>query len=141
MNIKHYEPAGVFNVLSQELDRWMDATSAQAAARAWSPAADVEETDANYFVRLDVPGVDPSAIDVRVEKSVLTIQGERSAPADESGRFTRVERLQGKFARQFRLPEVADDEAIEADYAQGVLTVRIAKKQASQPRQIAVRVS
>ena len=46
MNIKHYEPAGVFNALSQELDRWIDATSAQAATRAWSPAADVEETDA-----------------------------------------------------------------------------------------------
>lgn len=141
MNIKHYEPAGVFNALSHELDRWMDVASHSQGARAWSPAADIEETDTNYFVRIDVPGVDPAQIDVRVEKSVLTIQGERTAPANESGRLTRVERLQGKFARQFRLPEVADGDAIEADYAQGVLTVRIAKKQASQPRQITVRVS
>ncbi|WP_348674609.1 Hsp20/alpha crystallin family protein [uncultured Abyssibacter sp.] len=140
MNLKHYEPISVFNALSQELDRWMDNNPGQ-ATRAWTPAADIEETDGHYFVRLDVPGVDPQKIEVRVEKSVLTVEGEREAPASEAGRFTRVERIQGKFVRQFRLPDVANDEAIEADYAQGVLTVRIAKKQSSQPRQIEVRVS
>lgn len=141
MNLKHYEPVGVFNALSQELDRWMDASQRQQASRAWTPAADIEETDGHYLVRLDVPGVSPEHIEVRVEKNVLTVEGEREAVANEAGRFTRVERIQGKFVRQFRLPDVADDEAIEADYAQGVLTVQIAKKQSSQPRQIAVRVS
>ena len=111
MNLKHYEPGGVFNALSQELDRWMDASQSQQASRAWTPAADIEETDGHYLVRLDVPGVSPEHIEVRVEKNVLTVEGEREAVANEAGRFTRVERIQGKFVRQFRLPDVAADEA------------------------------
>lgn len=138
MSLTQYEPQNVFNTLSQELDRWFDGGP---GVRAWSPAADISETDAEYLVRVDVPGIEPDKIDVRVEKGVLTVQGERQTHIDNNGRYTRVERASGKFARQFRLPDVADDQSIEADYRHGVLTVQIAKKETSQPRQIEVRVN
>jgi len=89
------------------------------------------------------PGLDPSAIDVSVEKGLLTISGHRTTGADEGKEgkdeisYAR-ERFAGAFRRVVSLPEDADTTKVEASYRQGVLKLVVPRLEAARPRQIAV---
>ena len=93
------------------------------------PAMDVEETEGGYTLSVDVPGVNPDEIDIEVEDGHVTIHGERHCRVLNRTRSTwrRVERSFGEFRRKFRLPEVVDQERIEAHYENGVLTIGLPK--------------
>jgi HSP20 family protein len=115
------------------------------AAPTWSyglaPAADVFETEADYRVVLDLPGLDPAAIKLQVEKDTLDIQAERKQPAPGTGETAhRSERAFGTFSRSFALPKSVDATAVQARYEQGVLTVTLPKREDAKPRTIAVQV-
>ncbi|MBR9813616.1 Hsp20/alpha crystallin family protein [bacterium] len=139
MTLTRYRPINAlsaFDAFEQEVAR----AFGQANNQAWQPQADVEETDNHFAIRVDIPGVDPANVTVNLDDGVLSIAGEREAVTEsESKGFRRLERSYGKFERRFRLPEAADEEAVEADANHGVLTVKINKKAAKQPRQIAVK--
>ena len=92
---------------------------------AWTPPVDVLDTPAEYVLRLDAPGVDENAVSVELEQGVLRVKGERKA--HEQTGYTLRERRTGSFARNFRLPDAIDSEAIEAKYDRGVLEIRIPK--------------
>ena len=103
------------------------------------PAADLYEDAQRLVLKLEVPGVKPADLDVRVENQVLTIKGQRSFAADEKEEnFHRIERRFGSFTRRFTLPQTADPGAVHAASVDGVLTVTIAKKAEAKPRQIVV---
>jgi HSP20 family protein len=103
-------------------------------------AVDIREEADAFYVDAEVPGVDPQDLKVDVEKSVLTISGERKAEKDEAeGGYRRVERYYGTFSRSFSLPETVDATDIQADLKNGVLTLRLPKKEAPKPRAIPVR--
>ncbi len=95
---------------------------------AWSPPVDVLESDAEYLLRLDAPGVDENSVRVELEGGLLSIEGEREAH-DEAAelRWTRRERKTGALKRNFRLPDAIDRDAIEAKLDRGVLEIRIPK--------------
>ncbi|HEX8298813.1 MAG TPA: Hsp20/alpha crystallin family protein [Rubricoccaceae bacterium] len=135
--------AGDLNGLRREMDSLFQAmmpTSENTAV--WSPRADIVEVEGEYHVALDVPGVDPASLDVTLAEGVLTISGERTLRDDfRNGRFHRVERSYGRFARAFRLGPDADAEAVEADYDSGVLFVTVRKAEASRPRRIEIRTA
>lgn len=97
---------------------------------AWHPAFDIQETDAAFVLRGDIPGMDQKDIEVRVDEAVLVVRGERKAGAGEAGEDVRVrrERPQGRFVRRFRLPEDVDAAAIEAAYANGVLELSLPRR-------------
>ena len=78
--------------------------------------------------------------DVDVEKNVLTIRGERklAKEGDEEG-YRRVERFYGSFSRSFSLPETVDADAIEAKLADGVLELRVPKREAPAAKKIAIQ--
>ena len=139
MTLTRYRPINAlsaFDAFEQEVARAFGNTNNQS----WQPHADVEETDTHFAIRVDIPGVDPANVTVNLDDGVLSIAGEREAVSEEQSKgFRRLERSYGKFERRFRLPEAADEEAIEADASHGVLTVKISKKAAKQPRQIAVK--
>jgi HSP20 family protein len=108
----------------------------------WSPAADISETDKEYLVKADLPGVDKKDVKITVENGQLRISGERkteSKSKDENE--IRVERFHGTFARTFTLPEDADVEGIRADASNGSLTVRIPRKEGKKSSRIEVPVS
>jgi HSP20 family protein len=105
----------------------------------WAPAVDIHEESERFVLYADLPGVDPQAIEVQMDRGVLTIKGERRAEAPtERGRYSRVERLHGVFHRRFALPDSADPDGISASGHDGVLQVVIPKRPESKPRRIQV---
>jgi HSP20 family protein len=108
----------------------------------WSPAADISETDREYVVRAELPGVPRSDVKVTIEDGVLTLSGERRFEKDDkSERFHRLERFQGSFARSFSLPDCADASAITAESKDGTLVVHIPKLESAKPKAIEVKVA
>ena len=114
--------------------------SIRGMARASYPAVNVGGTPSSVEIYAFVPGVDPAAIDVHLEKGTLTIAGERkTAKVPEKAAVHIDERFGGSFRRVIALPEDVDPELIEAKYRDGVLHIRIQRKQEAQPRRITVR--
>jgi HSP20 family protein len=100
---------------------------------------DLSETDQTFEVRLDVPGVNPKEIDIQLNANVLTISGERSEEKEEKGKtYHFVERSFGSFSRSVSLPSPVKEDAIEARYKDGVLTVTLPKTEEAKSRKIAI---
>jgi HSP20 family protein len=93
------------------------------------------------LVHLDLPGVDPDAIELTVEQNVLTIKAERRFEPEEGDELVISERPQGTFTRQLLLGESLDTDRLEADYDQGVLTLRIPVAEAAKPRRVEITKS
>ena len=86
------------------------------------------------------PGIEPSAIDVQLEKGTLTIAGERKAPAvPEKANVHINERFAGNFRRVITLPDDVDPDSIDAKFRDGMLHIAIQRKQEAQPRRIAIK--
>lgn len=128
-------------LLRRQMDRLFDDafTGGDDAPTVWSPRADVAETEDAYVLSLDLPGIDRGSLDVTLDDGTLKISGERRHTGEHTdGRMHRVERAHGRFFRTFTLGTDLDADAIEAHYDDGVLTVRIGKTAAVQPRRIEV---
>jgi len=100
---------------------------------------DAYRRDDNVWVHIDLPGVAADSIDISVERNVLTVTAERSTARQEGDRFYLSERHSGTFRRQVNLGDGLDAETIEADYHDGVLTLRVPVAQKAKPRKIEVR--
>lgn len=133
--------------LRQEVDRLFDETFAPGLGAAlgrdgvrpaWIPAADVRETENEYVIELDLPGVSPSEVEVSIERGVLSVTGGRADARREGERSHLRERATGRFVRSFRLPKGFDEQAIVAESENGVLRVRLPKAALPQPRRITV---
>jgi HSP20 family protein len=114
----------------------------QNAARPWVPAVDIFETENEWVLKADLPDVKLEDVDIQIENGNLTLKGERKFQKEENGKgYQRVERSYGTFARYFSLPDTVDSENVRADYANGVLTVTLPKKEVAKPRSIKVQVN
>ncbi len=114
----------------------------QNAARPWVPAVDIFETENEWVLKADLPDVKLEDVDIQIENGNLTLKGERKFQKEENGKgYQRVERSYGTFARYFSLPDTVDSENVRADYANGVLTVKLPKKEVAKPRSIKVQVN
>ena len=112
------------------------------ALTTWAPAVDIYETENELVVKADLPDVSEKDLDVRVENNTLTVRGERKFEKKvEEENYLRVERTYGVFSRSFRLPNTVNNEAIQADYKNGVLTVTLPKRAESKPKQVKVNVT
>lgn len=109
----------------------------------WVPAVDVVETKSAYVLYAELPGVDPSQIDVKFEQNVLTVRGAKRSAFDAAKngehRIYAAERVTGNFERSIRLPEFVDGDKIAAEFNNGLLTVTVPKAQAAQPRRIEIK--
>ena len=100
----------------------------------------VGSTPASVEVYAFAPGLDPASLDVQIEKGVLTISGERAEePAPAQAMVHIDERFSGRFRRVVSLPEDVDPSAVEARYRDGVLHVRIPRRELTQPRRITIQ--
>jgi len=122
----------------REIDNWFGGLGRRPAAASFMPL-DAYRRGNDVWVHVDLPGVGPDSIDMSVERSVLTITAERARPSAEGDGVYLAERPQGRFRRQVHLGDGLDDANIEADYHDGVLTLRIPVAEKAQPRKIAVR--
>ena len=102
------------------------------------PAVNIIETEDGLVLTADIPGASKDALDVNVEKGILTI----SAPAQHTmpGTSAYREFELASYYRQFAIPESLDHEKTNADYVNGILTLRIPKAEAAKPKRIAIKV-
>jgi HSP20 family protein len=124
--------------------RDIDRMAEQMAAGLQSPRSvpmDAYRRGDQFFIHLDLPGVDPEAINLTVEQNVLTIRAERRYEPEEGDELLVSERPQGTFTRQLLLGESLDTDGLDADYDQGVLTLRIPVAQAAKPRRVEITKS
>ena len=89
-----------------------------------------------FFVELDLPGIDPGRLDIDVERNVLTIQAERLSRIPDAANAVAAERPWGVFSRQLVLGDALDTEKVDADYTAGVLRLRIPVAEQAKPRRI-----
>ena len=126
--------------LSQIFGDRLPARATDSASADWTPHVDITESADGFEVVADVPGVDPAAVDVSLDHQVLTVKGERNTEVENEERgFRRRERFSGSFIRQFTLPESADADAITAKVVNGVLVVRIPRREPKKVQTISVQ--
>jgi HSP20 family protein len=106
------------------------------------PQLNIGSTEESIEIVAFAPGVDPAALEVTVDKDTLTISGERK-PIDKSAsgetRTYAKERFHGAFRRVIELPQNVNPDKVEARYADGCLTIKVGKREASKPRAIAIQ--
>ncbi len=108
---------------------------------AWVPAVDILEDKDGLQVTAELPGVDPKNVEVTVENGILTIRGERNfEKATEGETYHRVERVYGNFERSFSLPNTVDADKIEARYKNGLLHLRMPKREEAKPKPVKIQV-
>ena len=145
MNVVRYDPWRTLGQVAREFDAlWNPALledESKVATAPWTPAVDIREEENRFVIEADIPGVDPTEIEVTMDNGVLTIKGERKLEKrEEEGSLKRVERMYGYFHRRFTLPDSADAEHISANGHDGVLEVVIPKRASAQPRRIPIIV-
>lgn len=121
----------------RELDRLTQQMFGTTSRPAAMPMDAYREGD-SFFIKLDLPGVQPGTIDLTVEQNVLTVRADRPAPVPEGAELIVAERTGGTFTRQVFLGETLDADNISADYTAGVLTLTIPVREAAKPRKVAV---
>jgi HSP20 family protein len=123
-------------------DRFFDQRSDDndSPSAVWSPSTDLVETDDDFRLHLDVPGMTKDDITINLQNRTLTVSGERGSDrTDEREEFVRVERAFGTFHRTFTLPDTVDADHIEATYDNGVLTINVPKTEERTRRQIEIQ--
>jgi HSP20 family protein len=124
----------------RELDRLTQALFGANGTRS-HPAImpmDAYREGGQFVVHFDLPGVDPSSIDLNVERNVLTVQAERKPTYGEDVELQAAERPRGVFSRQLFLGDTLDAEHVEASYDAGVLTLRIPVAEKAKSRKIEI---
>jgi HSP20 family protein len=125
--------------LRREIDRLFEDTFTRDGS-GWTPAVDVQETESDLRVELELPGLKAEDVEITAENGVLTIRGEKRSERKEgeNARYHIVERTYGSFMRTFQLPQGVDEEQIAAEFESGVLSLRIPKSALPQPRRIQI---
>lgn len=107
---------------------------------AFAPSIDISETEKQFLIDVELPGVNKDDIEVNLENGRLTISGERKFESEENGKqYHRVESHYGSFTRSFHLPENVDDKSISASYKDGILNITIDKSEEKMKKQIKVK--
>ena len=94
-----------------------------------------------HIVRLEIPGVSPEDLHIESQGRSLTIKGRREHPGPEGASFHRRERDSGEFSRSLQLPDSLDLMRAEASYKNGILTIRVPKREEVKPRQISIKAA
>ncbi len=138
------EPMDEFERLQDEINKlfdWSYPSNRGLFDRSLSPAVDVVETGDEIVLTCDLPGVSRDDLDLSISRNVITIKGEKKGEQKKEGSKTfRKETWSGSFQRTLSLPETVDPDKVEASMKDGVLTVKIAKREEVKPRQISVNV-
>jgi len=144
MAIVRWEPLRELTTLQNEMNRLFSSAFDTPAnggqtMRRWMPAMDLVETEGQFVLTADLPGLTESDVTIEVDDRVLTISGERKAKHESTkDGYLRVERAFGAFSRSLTLPKGVNAEAVEANFDNGVLEIRIPKPEQPKPRKISI---
>jgi HSP20 family protein len=125
----------LFNRISTEWDgKWFGGE--------FNPACDLSETADAFQVRMDVPGIKSDDITVQVTGDSVRISGERKEEKEEKEKtYHRIERRSGSFCQTLQLPGAVNEEKVQAEFHDGVLTVTLPKSEATRTRTVKVKAS
>jgi HSP20 family protein len=147
MALIRWEPARELGTIQSEMNRlfntFFDTPTAgsNGTFRRWIPAMDLVETESDYILRADLPGLSEDDLNIEFEDGVLTVSGERKFEHEErKDSYYRVERASGSFRRSLTLPDGVDPEAVKATFERGVLEVHVPKPEQRKPRKVAITV-
>ena len=130
---RHWDPFRDF--FGDDLYSAFGLPAVSAQPNTWTPTVDISESDKEFTIHTELPGVKKEDIKLQIEEDVLTIQGERKFEKTEEGReFRKRERSYGSFVRTFQLPEGVDQELIKASFKDGVLDISIPKVLEQKPK-------
>ena len=109
-------------------------------SRTYGPATDIVENDNNVTLIIDLPGIAPADISIKMVDGLLTVKArrERSKDGENKPRFVRHERIFGDFERSFRLPRTVDATGIKANFKNGSLHITAPKTDQAKPRTIEI---
>lgn len=129
--------------MQRQMDRVLGAFGSQSEGRVSAgvfPPINLSEDQESYFVRAELPGIQADKLDIQATGNSLSLSGERKIAEEGNGvRYHRREREGGTFSRVITLPGDIDAEKVDAELANGILTIKIAKAEAAKPKQITIR--
>ena len=129
------------NSIFQEYNRNNQGEGDSLVTAAFVPPVDIYEDEHKIVLKLEVPGMKESDLDIQIENNVLTVKGERKFEKEEKEEnFHRIERRYGSFYRSFTIPNTVNPESVKASYDAGVLKVQLEKRAEAKPKQIKVEV-
>ena len=144
--LTRWTPFRELNALQSRMNRLSDeqygsGREESLLAGAFVPPVDIYEDEHSIQLKLEVPGIDEKDLDIKVENNTLTVSGERKFEKEEKEEnFHRVERRYGSFSRSFTLPNTLSTDDVQANYENGVLKIRLAKRAEAKPKQIKVNI-
>jgi HSP20 family protein len=145
MNVIRFNPFAEVTTVRDQINRLFDeiatprAESREAGPRVWAPLVDIQETENEVSVVMDVPGVSQSTIDVQLTGETLVVRGERKFERQEGRNFAHVERPYGTFQRSFTIGVPVQSDQVTATYRDGVLTITLPKAEAVKPRKVQIQ--
>ena len=141
MNLVKWEPFRELSSIRGQMDRLLESFFKRegSANGLWTPSVDLSETEGEFVIKADIPGVEEKDLSVTLSGNTLLLKGERREEKEDKGKqFHKVERSYGSFQRSIPLPDVVDAERISADYQNGVLVVHLPKTASAQPKKIKI---
>jgi len=143
MALVRFDPNREVDSLQSEVNRVFDAffggNGGGSRVRRWVPAMDLAETEEALILRADLPGLGRDDVAIEVKDGTLTVSGERKAEQEEKSEgYYRVERAFGAFSRSLSLPRGVDPDSVTAEFADGVLEVRIPKPEERKPHRVEI---
>jgi HSP20 family protein len=147
MALIRWEPARELHSVQSEINRLFNtlfetpAPTQTGLPGRWIPAMDLVETEGDFVLRADLPGMTQKDVKIELQDNVLTISGERKSDQQERKEgYFRIERASGAFARSLTLPDGVDPQAVTATFANGVLEVHVPKPEVRRPHKVEISV-
>ena len=140
-------PLAPWSLFGSDLDRfferlvpgWVTREDSGIETGVWAPRMDFSESDKEFIVQMDLPGIRKEDVTISLEDHELTISGERKEEfVEEDRNFHRIERFAGRFFRAVPLPGHANIDKASAIFKDGVLTIKIPKAKESKPHRIKI---
>jgi HSP20 family protein len=149
MNLVKLDPFVELEDVSKHLNRIFGRFTARAepdrevlAMADWAPTVDITETDSAYMIKGEIPGVNKEDVKVTIEDGMITMRGERKQEKEEKNKkFHRIERSYGSFMRSFRVPDDVDENAVKAEFKDGMINVTLPKSGKTKAKSINVSIN
>lgn len=146
MNTMRWEPFMDLLSLQEKMNKLFEETVSPHAGKGaeiptgtWYPAVDILETDKEIVIKVELPGIDLSDVNLEIADNMLSLRGERKFEKDtRKENYHKVERSYGSFHRSFTLPGSVDQTKINAKLKDGILEVKLPKVENLKPKQIPV---
>ncbi len=143
-SLVRFDPGRELDTIQSEFNRLFDGffntrTGNGSGPRRWIPAMDLAETEDALVLKADLPGLTEDDVEIEVKDNVLSVSGERKAESEEKRKgYHRIERSYGSFSRSLTLPDGVEPDQVKAEFANGVLEVRVPKPEERKPTKIAI---